>query len=112
MNHFADRLISAVKAKDSAVCMGLDPRFDLLPKTLQEQAIKDFGHTPRAVVEAFVRFNKALVDATAEVVPVCKPQIAFYEEFGAEGIRAYEETVRYAKAKGLLVISDAKRGDI
>lgn len=111
-NHFADRLTAAVRAKGNPVCVGLDPRFDLLPKALQEDAAQRFGRTPRAVAEAFLAFNKALLDALADIVPVCKPQIAFYEEFGVDGIRAYEETMRYARAKGVLTISDAKRGDI
>ncbi|MCW8133916.1 MAG: orotidine-5'-phosphate decarboxylase [Planctomycetota bacterium] len=112
MNHFADKLTAAVKAKGNPVCVGLDPRFDLLPKEIQADAEKKFGKSPRAVAEAYLVFNKALLDALADLVPVCKPQIAFYEEFGADGIRAYDETVRYARAKGVLTISDAKRGDI
>ncbi|MBI3828355.1 MAG: orotidine-5'-phosphate decarboxylase [Planctomycetes bacterium] len=112
MNHFADRLVAAVKAKGNPVCVGLDPRFDLLPQSIREDAAKRHGNTPRAVAEAYLAFNKALIDALADLVPVCKPQIAFYEEFGAEGIRAYAETVRHARQKGMLVISDAKRGDI
>lgn len=112
MSNFADRLVEAVRKKGNPVCVGLDPRFDLLPAPLRDAAEKAHGKTTRAVAEAFLAFNKALLDAVADVAPVCKPQIAFYEEFGSEGIRAYEETVRYAKAKGMLVISDAKRGDI
>ncbi|MCZ7644823.1 MAG: orotidine-5'-phosphate decarboxylase [Planctomycetota bacterium] len=112
MSHFADRLNDAVKQKGNAVCLGLDPRFDLLPAPLREDAIKRHGHTPAAVAEAFIAFNTALLDALADLVPVCKPQVAFYEEFGSEGIRAFEATVRHAKAKGYVVISDAKRGDI
>ena len=112
MQNFADRLIDAIQKKGNPVCVGLDPRFDLLPQKIRDEAVKAHSNTARAVAQAFVVFNKALVDAVADVVPVCKPQIAFYEEFGAEGIRAFEETVRYAKQKGLIVISDAKRGDI
>ncbi|HYG75894.1 MAG TPA: orotidine-5'-phosphate decarboxylase [Planctomycetota bacterium] len=110
--HFADRLDQAITAKGNPICVGLDPRFDQLPKFIREDCIKRFGKTPQAVAEAFIIFNKGIVDAVADIVPVCKPQIAFYEEYGWQGIRAYEETVRYAKSKGLLVISDAKRGDI
>jgi orotidine-5'-phosphate decarboxylase len=110
--HFSDRLNDAIRAKGNPICVGLDPRFDQLPKTIREQAIAQHGHTAKAVAQAFLTFNQALIDALAEVVPVCKPQIAFYEEFGYEGLRAYAETIRYAKDKGLLVISDAKRGDI
>lgn len=110
--HFADRLDHAINQKGNAICIGLDPRFDQLPKSITDAAIKAHGVSARAVAEAFLAFNTALIDATADIVPVCKPQVAFYEEFGWEGMRAYEQTIRYARQKGMIVISDAKRGDI
>ena len=110
--HFADKLDAAIRQKGNPVCVGLDPRFDQLPKSITADAIQKFGRTPKAAAEAFIAFNRKLIDATAEVAPVCKPQVAFYEELGWEGLRAYAETIRYAKEKGMLVISDAKRGDI
>jgi orotidine-5'-phosphate decarboxylase len=110
--HFSDRLDAAIKSKGNPVCVGLDPRFDQLPKPVVNAAIKKHGKTAKAVAAAFLAFNRALIDAVADIVPVCKPQVAFYEEFGWEGMRAYAETIRYAQKKGLLVISDAKRGDI
>lgn len=110
--HFADRLIAAVKAQGNPVCVGLDPRFDWLPKAIRESATKAHGPGAPAAAEAFLAFNRAILDALAGRVPVCKPQIAFYEEYGADGIRCYRETIRHAQARGFLVISDAKRGDI
>ena len=62
--------------------------------------------------EAIIEFNKGILDAVADLVPVVKPQIAFYEIYGADGIRAYQETLKYAKEKGVLTIADAKRNDI
>ena len=112
MEGFADRLTRAVREKGNPVCIGLDPRFDLLPTRIRQLAVRTHGSSARAVATAFIEFNCAILDAVADVVPVCKPQVAFYEEYGAEGVRAFEETVRYAQHKGLLVISDAKRGDI
>jgi orotidine-5'-phosphate decarboxylase len=112
MPHFADRLIAAVKQKGNPVCVGLDPRLEQIPRELRERAQREHGRTPRAAAEAILAFNRALLDALCGLAPVCKPQIAFYEEHGAEGLRAYAETIRYAQGKGLLVISDAKRGDI
>jgi orotidine-5'-phosphate decarboxylase len=112
MPNFADRLLAAVKQKGNPVCVGLDPRLDQLPRELRARAERDHGRTPRAAAEAILAFNRALLDALADVAPVCKPQIAFYEEHGAEGLRAYAETIRHAQGQGLLVISDAKRGDI
>ncbi|MFH0937929.1 MAG: orotidine-5'-phosphate decarboxylase [Planctomycetota bacterium] len=110
--HFADRLDDAIQSKGNPICVGLDPRFDQLPRQIRDAAIHAHGMTARAVAEAFLSFNRAILDAIADVVPVCKPQIAFYEEFGWEGLRAYTATVEYARQKGLVVISDAKRGDI
>jgi orotidine-5'-phosphate decarboxylase len=110
--HFADRLNDAIRARGNPICVGLDPRFDQLPKKVREAAIKEHGMTPKAVAEALLSFNVSILDAVSDIVPVCKPQVAFYEEFGWEGMRAYEATVRYARRRGLLVISDAKRGDI
>lgn len=112
MDVFADRFLHAVERKGNPICVGLDPRFDSLPSHIRRLALRTHGTSARAVASAFLEFNRAILDAVADLVPVCKPQIAFYEEYGAEGIRAFEETVRYARAKGLVVISDAKRGDI
>jgi orotidine-5'-phosphate decarboxylase len=110
--NFADRFLAAVKAKGNPLCVGLDPRWSLLPKELRQNALQKHGRTPKAAAEAFIAFNREVLDAVSAVAPICKPQIAFYEEFGVEGLRAYAETIAYARRKGLLVISDAKRGDI
>lgn len=112
MASFADRLLAAIRAKGNPVCVGLDPRFDLLPSFLRNRMLRSHGSSTRAVATAFIEFNRAILDAVADVVPICKPQIAFYEEYGAEGLRAFEETVRHARERGLLVLSDVKRGDI
>ncbi len=110
--HFADKLDAAIREKGNPVCVGLDPRFDQLPKSITDEMIRQHGRTTKAAAEAVIAFNRKLIDATADIAPVCKPQVAFYEELGWEGLRAYAETIRYAKEKGMLVISDAKRGDI
>lgn len=112
MDHFADRLVSAIETKGTPICLGLDPRWEQLPESLRSEALRAHGNTPRARADAFLNFNRALLDAVADLVPVCKPQVAFYEQYGADGWWALSETVRYARAKGVLVISDAKRGDI
>jgi len=112
MDHFADRLISAVQRKGTAICLGLDPRWDQLPKAVREQALSEHGDTPRARAEGFLAFNRTVIDAVADRVPICKAQVAFYEQLGADGWRALEATVAYAREKGVLVIADAKRNDI
>lgn len=111
--HFADRLIEAVKKKDSAVCVGLDPRLNKIPEFIREEAFKKFLKDPlKAAAEAVLEFNKGIIDAVADLVPVVKPQIAFYEVFGAAGVQAFIETLDYAHEKGLITIADVKRNDI
>ena len=112
MKNFADKLIEAVKAKGNPICVGLDPRLNKIPKYLKDAAL-DGNKTPtEAAADAIIAFNEGIIDAVADIVPVVKPQIAFYEMFGHQGIRAYEHTLRYAKDKGLVTIADAKRNDI
>ncbi len=109
---FSDRLCRAIQVKNSVICVGLDPRLDRLPKCILERALAEHGSSMKAAAEAFLAFNKGIIDAVADLVPVVKPQMAFYEEYGVEGMRAFEETCAYATSKGLLVIADAKRNDI
>jgi orotidine-5'-phosphate decarboxylase len=113
MKNFADKLIEAIKAKGTPICVGLDPRLDKIPSFIKRKALETENQTPlKAAADAILEFNKGIIDAVADIVPVVKPQIAFYEIFGFEGMRAYEETLKYAKSKGLLTIADAKRNDI
>lgn len=113
--HFADRLVDAVRAKGTPICVGLDPRLDKIPEFIREKAFKaeeNLRKPLRAAAEAIIAFNKGIIDAVADLVPVVKPQIAFYEVFGFEGVRAYQETLDYAHEKGLITIADVKRNDI
>ena len=105
---FPDRLAEAVERKRSQLLVGLDPRPDLLPVELAGDA-----HLSReAAAEACARFCCGIVDAVAPHVVGVKPQLAFFEALGSDGLRAFEETCAYARAAGLLVLADAKRGDI
>ncbi len=111
--HFADKVIEAVKIKGNAICVGLDPRLSKIPQKIKDRAILECEGTPfKAAADAIIEFNKGIIDAVADLVPVVKPQIAFYEIYGHEGVRAYEETLKYAGSKGLITIADAKRNDI
>lgn len=110
--HFADRLIEAIKQKGTPICVGLDPRLSDIPEYIKKEKIAQKGKTFEAAAESFLEFNKGIIDAVHDLVPVVKPQIAFYEQYGFAGIRAFEETCKYAREKGLLVIADAKRSDI
>jgi orotidine-5'-phosphate decarboxylase len=105
---FADRVAEAVERKRSQLVVGLDPRFDLFPVELRGDA-----HLARAAAaDALSRFCCGIIDAVAPHVVAVKPQLAFFEALGSDGVRAFEDTCAYARAAGLLVIADGKRADI
>jgi orotidine-5'-phosphate decarboxylase len=93
--HFADRLAAAVERKGAPLCVGLDPDPALMPEGL-----------------GVVEFCRGIVDAVAEIAVAVKPQAAFFEAQGADGWAALTEVCAYAREAGLLVIADAKRGDV
>ena len=105
MKSFDERLISAIQSKNSAVVVGLDPDVSLMPKWF----VNNFPEQNCALILAY---NKIVLDAVADLIPIVKPQSAFYEMYGVAGIDALEKTIEYAKSKGLLVLLDVKRGDI
>jgi orotidine-5'-phosphate decarboxylase len=106
--NFADRLAEAVTRKQSQLIVGLDPRLDLLPMELRGEAV--LGRA--AAASSVARFCKGIVDAVGPYVVAVKPQSAFFEALGSDGARALEEVCGYARSAGLLVLLDAKRGDI
>ena len=105
---FADRLADAVDRKRSQLLLGLDPRPELLPVELRGETYLSRG----AAADACARFCRGLIDAVAPYVVGVKLQLAFFEALGSDGLRAYEEVRDYARAATLLVVADAKRGDI
>src|ERR671934_720666 len=105
---FGDRVAEAVERKRSQLLVGLDPRPDLLPVELRGDAHLGREHE----AQAFTRFCCGLVDAVAPYVVGVKPQLAFFEALGADGMRAFEEVCAYARSADLLVVADGKRGDI
>jgi len=104
MVNFADRLLEKIDEKQNPICIGLDPRLDLIC----DSSGTEFDGAGNAIF----RFNRALIDQLFDIVPAVKPQMAFYEQFGSKGVRAFEQTVEYAREKGLIVIEDGKRNDI
>ena len=106
--HAIDKLIEKIKETRNPTVMGLDPRYEMLPKCVTEK----YSLTLEGVSSAIIEYNKALIDATYDIIPAIKPQIAFYEMFGIPGMQAFKETCAYAKQKGMVVIADIKRGDI
>ena len=92
--------------------VGLDPMLNYIPEHIQKKAFGEFGETLEGAAEAVWQYNKAIVDAVYDLIPAVKPQIAMYEQFGVEGVKAFKKTVDYCKSKDLVVIGDVKRGDI
>ena len=107
-----NKLIEGIKRTEAPIVVGLDPMPDYIPPFLMKKAFAAYGETLQGISEAVFEYNKGIIDAIADLVPAVKPQIAMYEQFGIEGLIAYKKTVDYARAKGLLVIGDVKRGDI
>ena len=105
---FVDRLVSSVLAKRSHVVVGLDPVYENIPAAVRRRHPRTLHGASRAIAD----FNFRIIDAVCDIVPAIKPQIAFYERYGIEGIKAFLQTVVYGKKKGLIVIEDAKRNDI
>lgn len=107
-----NKLISKIKETNAPIVVGLDPMLNYIPQFIQEKAFGEYGETLEGAAEAIWQFNKGIVDATYDLIPAVKPQIAMYEQFGIPGLAAYKKTVDYCKEKGLVVIGDIKRGDI
>lgn len=112
MSNFADRLIEVVRRKGSAVVVGLDPRLDQIPAELRLRHNAGGRARPAAAARAILAFNKGVIDAVAPHAAAVKPQSAFYEMWGHDGVEAFEATCAYAAGRGLLVIADVKRGDV
>ncbi|MCS1382146.1 orotidine-5'-phosphate decarboxylase [Lysinibacillus sphaericus] len=109
---FADRICAAIKQKKSHAVVGLDPVITRIPTIILDEAEEKYGKNENGAAFALLEFNKLIIDAISEDVAIVKPQLAYYEEYGAPGIEAFWRTVEYSQQKGLIVIADAKRGDI
>ena len=107
-----NKLVEEIKKKNAPIVVGLDPMLNYVPQQIQKAAFEEYGETLEGAAEAIWQFNKGIVDATYDLIPAVKPQIAMYEQFGLPGMAAFKKTVDYCKEKGLIVIGDVKRGDI
>ena len=108
MENAIDRLIDKIKQTKNPTVLGLDPRYEMIPKCVTDKYTKDLNGVSKAIVE----YNKELIDATYDIIPAIKPQIAFYEMYGIPGMEAFKQTCQYARQKKMIVIADIKRGDI
>lgn len=106
------QLIEKIQSTKAPICVGLDPMLNYIPEHILKKSFGEFGETLEGAADAIWQFNKEIIDHTFDLIPSVKPQIAMYEQFGIEGLNTYKKTVDYCQSKGLLVIGDAKRGDI
>jgi len=107
-----DKLIDRIIETGNPTVVGLDPRMSFIPEYIKKECFEKFGETPKAIAESFFMFNKEIIDATYDLIPAVKPQVAMYEMLGVDGFESYIKTIKYAKEKGLVIIGDIKRGDI
>ena len=107
-----NQLVKKIEELKAPIVVGLDPMLDYVPEQIKEKAFSEYGETLEGAGEAIWQFNKGILDATSDLIPAVKPQIAMYEQFGIEGLKAFHKTCAYAKEKGLVIIGDIKRGDI
>ena len=107
-----DVLQENIREKKNPTVAGLDARIEYVPEYIRKEAFEKYGVGLKGAVEAIWQFNVGLIDALCDIVPAVKPQAAYYENLGWQGMEMLERTIRYAKEKGLFVIADIKRGDI
>ena len=107
-----DRLIERIRDMQNPTVAGLDPKLDYVPRFICDEAFSKYSDPLEAAAAALLTFNKGLIDALYDIVPAVKPQCAYYEMYGWQGMRALYETIAYAKKKGMFVITDGKRNDI
>lgn len=107
-----DKLITQIKEKENPTVAGLDPKLEYIPEYIVNEAFNRYGKNLSGASEAIWQFNKRLIDELYEIVPAVKPQSAYYEMYGWEGVRVLARTIEYAKRRGLYVIADVKRNDI
>lgn len=107
-----DRLIKKIIEYQNPTVAGLDPKLEFVPGFIKDECFKKYGKTLEGAAAALFEFNKALIDALFDIVPAVKPQAAYYEMYGWQGVKALYDTIQYAESKGMYVITDGKRNDI
>ena len=100
------KLISKIQKTNAPIVVGLDPMMNYIPSQIQQKAFAEYGETLEGAAEAIWQYNKEIIDNVYDLIPAVKPQIAMYEQFGLEGLKAFKKTVDYCKEKDLVVIGD------
>ncbi len=107
-----DRLIEKIVEKQNPTVAGLDPKLDYVPQSIKSACFEKYGKTLEGAAAALLEFNKAIIDEIYDIVPAIKPQAAYYEMYGWQGVKALADTIAYAQSKGMFVMTDGKRNDI
>ena len=107
-----DRLIENIVKTQNPSVVGLDPKLDYVPEYIKEKKFKKYGKTLKGAAKAIWEFNKTIIDEIHDICPAIKPQAAYYEMYGYEGVKTLYKTIQYAKEKGMFVMTDGKRNDI
>lgn len=107
-----DRLIDRIIATNNPVAVGLDPNLDFIPHFIKQTYLDAYEDPLEGAAACLIAYNRQLIDAVYDIVPAVKPQAAYYEMYGWQGVRALYETIVYARSKGLYVLTDGKRNDI
>lgn len=107
-----DRLIDSIIRMQNPTVAGLDPKLDYVPASIKDACFEKYGKTLEGAAAALLAFNKVIIDEIYDIVPAIKPQAAYYEMYGWQGVKALAETIAYAQSKGMFVITDGKRNDI
>ncbi len=110
--NYTERLHAAIREKGTPALVGLDPRFDQLPDDIRQRALASKNRLGPAQAKAYEEFCKRIIDVVAPWIPAVKPQVAFFEQCGPPGMQALWNVIQHARQSGLIVIADAKRGDI
>ncbi len=107
-----DRLIKKIIETKNPTVVGLDPKLEYVPDYIKSEFFNADGMTLKAAAKSIFLFNQLIIDSICDIVPAIKPQAAYYEMYGHYGVKTLEKTIRYAKLKGMFVITDGKRNDI
>ncbi|MDD5952345.1 MAG: orotidine-5'-phosphate decarboxylase [Oscillospiraceae bacterium] len=107
-----DRLIEGILKTQNPTVAGLDPKLSYIPEHIKAECFQKYGKTLDGAAAALLAFNRGLIDALCDIVPAVKPQCAYYEMYGWQGMKALHDTIAYAREKGMFVITDGKRNDI